>query len=694
MVVDAHVHTGKSTRLQVSAGVGLLIYALAIFAGAFLLFIVQPILAKIILPWFGGAAGVWTASMLFFQAVLLLGYLYACWTVRCLQPKAQALLHLALLGASVLVLPVRPDASWQPTGNEEPVFRILGLLGACVGLPYFLLSATGPLLQAWYARSYRVAFPYRFFALSNLGCLLALLAYPVIIEPFVTTRWQVRTWSWAYVGFLVLCSAAALVYRASGSRQGEVAEQADRGGPPRLGWKRPVLWVALAACGSTLLLAVTSHLSQNVAPVPLLWIAPLSVYLLSFVLCFDREGWYRLGLFRWLLPVVLVSLCLGLFRGDWAMSLKLGIPLFVVGLFVCCMFCHGELARTKPSSEQLTSFYLMVALGGALGGLFTSVVATRLLPGPFELQIGIAACAMLALVRLYGYSSPKHLIVLGLLMLLAFVGTVKFRASASGIRVMVRNFYGSLWVKDSDGGDGEEAARVLYHGPIIHGAQFLSAARAREATTYYGLQSGVGLALQHRRRPNQRIGVIGLGVGTLATYGRPGDYFRFYEINPLVVQLAGSQFWFLRDSEARCEVVLSDARVALEREPAQQFDVLVVDAFSGDSIPVHLMTRQAFELYFRHLKQDGVLAVHISNLYVDLAPLLRKMAAVLGKQARLIQNWSDPQQQILTATWMLMSTEANSLPEPPLEAALSRPEKRSDPRLWTDDYSNLLAVLK
>ncbi len=379
----------------------MLLYVLTIFLGAFLVFQIQPVIAKIILPWFGGSASVWSACLLFFQTVLLLGYLYAHFVVRYLRPKAQAILHASLLGVSLLLMHVIPNAAWKPAGGADPVFRILGLLTMSVGLPYLLLSATSPLAQAWYARTFQVAFPYRLFAVSNFGSLLALLSYPVLMEPYVATSHQARIWSVAFAVFCLLCTGCA--WRSLRPAAAAPEEAATPVEEPPPGWPSHLLWVALAACSSTLLLAVTNYVSQNVSPVPFLWILPLSLYLISFILTFERENWYRPAVFAGLVALSLSGMSYGLAKFDGSTDFKYVIPLFAGGLFICCMFCHGELARRKPHARHLTGFYLAIALGGALGGIFVGGLAPRLFRGSFELPIGIFACAVLGVVTLPGH---------------------------------------------------------------------------------------------------------------------------------------------------------------------------------------------------------------------------------------------------------------------------------------------------
>jgi hypothetical protein len=672
----------------------MLLYALTIFLGAFLLFQVQPVIAKIILPWFGGAAAVWSACMLFFQVVLLLGYLYAHFVVGRLRPKAQAVLHITLLCLSALLLHIMPSPAWKPTGNMDPVFRIVGLLTASVGLPYFLLAATGPLLQAWYARSFQVAFPYRLFAVSNLGCLLALLSYPVLEEPYVATGNQARIWSLVYLGFCLLCGACAWISHReprvkAAAAAPETAREADS--PPS--WASYMLWTALAACSSTLLLAVTNYITGDVAPVPFLWILPLSIYLVSFILTFEREGWYRPNLYVGLLALALGGMCYGLAKFGGGTGLMYVIPLFAGDFFLCCMFCHGELARSRPHARYLTGYYLTISLGGALGGVFVGGLAPRIFRDYLELPIGIFFCALLGLVvfrklNRYLYSGWAVLTVA-----LAVALWIQQRDFVEGTRFIARNFYGTLRV-NQDGNLGDaDATRTLVHGTITHGLQFLAPDRRRFPTTYYGRQSGVGLAILNTRRSAQRVGVIGLGAATLASYGRPGDYYRFYEINPLVIDVARRQFTYLSDCPAKVDVVLGDARLSLDREPSQRFDVLVVDAFSSDSIPVHLLTLEAFRLYFGHLRPDGVLAVHVSNTHLKLEPVVGRLAQVLGKSALLIDT-DDSENDVYGATWVLLTSQPEVFQQPAFNSASSPLTPMRGLRTWTDDYSNLFQIME
>src|SRR5579862_7992723 len=424
----------------------MILYALTVLVSAFLLFQVEPIIAKLILPWFGGSANVWTTCLLFFQIVLLLGYLYAHLTVRYLRPKAQVALHIGLLAASLLALPVIPSPAWKPVGNEDPAFRILGLLAATIGVPYFLLSTTGPLLQSWYARRYHGAVPYRLYALSNAGSMFALLSYPVLVEPIWETRLQVMGWSAGYAVFIALCGTVAISARSFGIINKAVEDAAIPAQAPD--WKRKLWWILLPACASVLLLAFTNFLSQDVAAIPFLWILPLSLYLLSFILCFDKESWYRRSTFLKFLVIALISAAYGIRPREEVMSVKGAIPLFCADLFICCMVCHGELVKLKPHPRYLTSFYLMISAGGALGGVLVGLVAPNLFPGFFELQFGLAAVAVLVLLRFRQRTRQWAMAAVATAVFVAYLG-MEIGKSTTGVRLMARNFYGVLKVRDT-----------------------------------------------------------------------------------------------------------------------------------------------------------------------------------------------------------------------------------------------------
>ena len=679
-----------------------MLYAVTILLSAFLLFEVQPMIGKIILPWFGGSAGVWNTCLLFFQASLVAGYLYAHWSTRYLKPKQQALLHVTLLAVSIALLPVLPSPDWKPSEPGDPSARILLLLGATIGLPYILLSTTTPLLQAWYVAAKPGVVPYRLFALSNFGSLLALVSFPLLVEPRATTHTQAYGWSAIYVVFVVLCAALGWSAIPGAKSMAATVESPASAGPS---WPIQMLWVALAACGSALLLSITTHLSTNVAPIPLLWVVTLGLYLASFILCFEREKTYRRAVFLPLLVVALGGAAYALFYLKGNLTIKWSIPTFVVALFIFSMACHGELARLKPDPKHLTSFYLMVAVGGALGGLFVAVIAPHLFDTYSELPLALIACP--ALVTAVLWIAPGHWPRVWLLRT-ARIAMIVFTAALAGYIIYqkhlddqrfllsVRNYYGVLRVYDLEDNANQTGSRRLIHGTISHGIQLTDPQERDTPTSYYGPKSGVGRAIRYfEQGPAVRVGVIGLGSGVTAAYGRQGDVFRFYEINPLDFNIASTWFSFLKDCKADQQVLLGDARLTLERQPNQQFDVLAVDAFSSDAIPVHLLTREAFVLYFRHLKRGGILAVHVSNRYLALAPVAARNAADLGKAAIDVSDDGEDEDYLTQSEWVLVAEDRALFNDTLFQATDITPAKAwPGLRAWTDDYSNLIQILK
>lgn len=753
-------------------------YAISIFTGAFLLFQVQPLIGKYILPWFGGSPGVWTTCLLFFQTLLLGGYAYAHLISTRLKPRTQMIVHLVLLALSLVFLPITPSESWKLQTAGNPTVRILLLLTATVGLPYLVLSATGPLLQHWFSRTHPGRSPYRLYALSNFGSLLALLSYPFFFEPRLTRHEQVVGWSAGLVVFALVCAACAVL-------AGRAKPAADAGLPvsnddPDLATDKPrvqewVLWVVFPAVASVLLLATTNKLSQDVAVIPFLWVLPLSLYLLSFILCFDHPRWYSRGGYA-AAVVVAVGVVGALLSEGNTVRLWLQVAGYSGALFVACMVCHGELFRLRPGARHLTHYYLAISAGGALGGFLVAIVAPAVLTQLLELQFGLwaliylvglmsilsksralalgsAAGAFLAVpamlfvaasttARTVGWRvafsnearewAGKHgvaaLFVLGFVALcilagrpawprewrLRLAGAPMFLCLVTGVAFVIgarqdsdlvvealRNFYGTLNVTERNADVENLRYYALTHGTITHGIQFADEPQTRLPTTYYGLHSGVGLAvLNSLSLGGRRVGVVGLGTGTLAAYGAAGDKFRFYDINPAVEHLARTRFKYLEETAATVTVVLGDARISMEKElhdgDLQQFDVLALDAFSSDAIPVHLLTREAFELYLKHLALGGVIAVHISNRYLDLEPVVYKAAQSLGLQAVTItDNPAKGDWWLYRSTWVLVSRTAEAFSAQDI-AAVAQVPPVIDPRvrLWTDDYASLLPVLK
>ncbi len=771
------------------------LFAFTITLGAFLLFSVQLLVGKYVLPWFGGAVGVWTTCLLFFQTILLAGYAYVHGSARRLASRSQTKAHTALLLISLAALaltallwpsPITPGGSWKPIGGKIAVWLVLRLLLVSVGLPGLLLATTGPLMQRWLACISPGRSPYRLYVLSNAGSLLGLLSYPVVLEPLLRLRSQAWLWS---LGYLVYVIAAAGCTRIAANTISRAAEQSDPTtdvdvpAPPSN--TRRLLWVFLAAMGSLMLVATTGFITQDVAPIPFLWVLPLAVYLVSFMVCFDHPRWYRPGLFHFfLLAATLLSIVI--YHNSWV---RLGtfIAVFLGVLFACCLFCHGELYRRRPHPAYLTSFYLMIALGGALGSVFVNLIAPLVFKGYWEMHLGIAFCAIvMAIIAIQDKSSWVHrnnpfillalivwtfwtvelwlshthgtaagffsdwrfngLAILGLICAgLAFRSKSSFEGKPAIYRPVLascclliatmaaayaltrlatsqyrhanwahRNFYGVLYIEKINAAVPDFDYYTLMHGTICHGVQLVAPSARSYPTTYYSKNSGVGLTLlNYPRRQNAaaapwalRVGVVGLGAGTIATYGQQGDIFRFYEINPEIIRVASGKygyFSFLSDSQAHVEIVEGDARISLERELAngqpQRYDILVIDAFNGDSIPIHLLTREAFELYLKHLHdEDSIIAVHVSNRVLDLPPVIAAEAEHFGLNAVYISspglmNTTLPGDLVIASKWVLLSRSRAVLSLPAIAHAASPIHMRPDLQLWTDDYSNLLQIL-
>lgn len=669
-----------------------LVYAATIFLSAFLLFQIQPLIGRIVLPRFGGVASVWTTCMLFFQALLLLGYLYAHWSIQWLAPRTQRVVHGVLLAAGIVATLRGLSTSTAPVGIADPTLAVLWTLTMLVGLPYFILSSTGPLLQAWFAgETARV--PYRLFSLSNLGSMLALLSYPLLVEPRMVLGEQTAAWAG---GFVVFCALIAIV-AAPGWRThaGPRAAMTRQVATP--GASAAMLWVLLAFCPSVLLLAVTHYASDAIAPIPLLWIVFLSVYLLSFILCFESDRWYRRAWFVPALFVVLALLTYGSAAGSAAFGVRVNIALSVLALFVASMACHGELARRRPDPAHLTRFYLWVSVGGVLGGVFVGLLAPHLFDDYYELGIAVVA-SLIAVGMLSSQSAPSPALARIGAAIMAFV-TVCVAAGFVYKAVMTherfaflaRNFYGKLALEDKQ--PQGALVRTLYHGGIIHGLQSFHV-RPPQPTTYYTRGSGLGAAMTALDTARPRaIGVIGLGSGTIAAYGRAGDRFRFYDINPLVVDIARRSFTYLADCRAQVDIVLGDGRLALQKYADRRFDLLVVDAFSGDSIPVHLLTREAMALYFARLAQGGIVAVHISNRYLDLEPVLAEHAAQMGKAARVFEADADTGNQGYATTWVLLAESDDTFRHAAFVEG-EQPERKPGMREWADDYSSVVRLLE
>jgi hypothetical protein len=675
------------------------VYAATVFLSAFLLFQVQPLIARFILPWFGGSAAVWSAALLFFQLVLLGGYFYAHCLIRYLKPIQQLVVHLGLLFVSLSALPIVPSAAWKATGGGDPTLRILLLLGATVGLPYMLLSATSPLLQAWYLRTHKGAIPYRLFALSNLGSMLALLTYPTLIEPSLALHSQAVMWSSAFAVFAVVCALAAWKSREGVDPIQLIAE--EDAPPPRLPEK--LLWIGLAACASVLLLAVTSHLTQNVAPIPLLWVVPLSLYLLSFILCFESDRLYNRIIF---LPLLVGALTLFTYGEYWYENnydvVKRLIPALCGALFVCCMVCHGELARRRPHPRYLTQFYLMVSIGGAMGGLFVALASPRIFRDYMELPAAMAAMAVMVTCVLWNKTPGvpraawmRAALVIATVGLAGYLGYKETKKERIYLR-SARNFYGVLHVRDDAAGlYGAPAQRVLVHGTIDHGTQLLQPGSERIPTSYFGYSSGVTRAIRAvGKRGPIKLGILGLGAGVTASLARAGDTLHYYEINPLVLDIATHQFGFLPGCPADKHVYLGDGRLVLESLPDEHLDFFALDAFTSDSVPVHLLTREAYKTYLRHLKPDGVMAINISNRYLDLGPVVAQAMTEMGWSGVTVDDEGQDEPFYSGNTWVVLARSPRFFDSPSFKGSSKTLKPKPGFRTWTDDFSNLIQILK
>lgn len=802
-------------------------YALTIFLGAFLLFQLQPLIGKFILPWFGGGPGVWTVCLLFFQTLLLGGYAYAHWTSR-LAPRRQVILHLILVLGALLLLPIIPPEHWKPAGTDNPTLQILGLLVATVGGPYFVLASTSPLLQQWFGRTHPGKTPYRLYALSNAGSLLGLLSYPFVVEPQFTRHAQARLWGSGLVLYALGCAwcatnvwrnglfAAQKVPLTHTLSQREREQQPRTEAHPKLKGKsaslvgafnrelaqKPAafdraLWLLLPGCGSVLLLASTNKLCQDVAVVPFLWVLPMALYLLSFIITFESARWYARFPFVLALTAAAGGISWALFHAS-ELAVWQQLVFYAGGLFVCCMVCHGELYRLRPDPAYLTSFYLLIAAGGALGGLFVAVIAPIIFRDYYELHCALTACGVLLamlcirdaartraqptgarprpapampqgkwratfrsavsapgewtwlactlpLIGFWGLDrflasfgqelgqarNPTFTVMriaiwsLLAVLIISWVARGKLRGftywpwlaccwlvlgaaslgialwmqslkSGGGVVYMSRNFYGVLTVYEREPQTPKDHYFLLRHGRITHGLQFVDPKEALWPTAYYGPESGIGMAMEALPDRAVHIGLVGLGVGTLSAYSHPGDEVRIYEINPEVENLARTRFTYLNRCPGQVKIVAGDARLSLEREPPQNFDLLALDAFSSDSIPVHLLTREAFQIYERHLNTNGLLAIHISNHYLDLEPVVTALAHEFHFQsARIDYDEVAEQWWLYPSSWILLTREPNLLTSPEMSAAITAPNTNTiSVPLWTDDYASLFRILK
>jgi hypothetical protein len=805
-----------------------LVYAATIFTSAFLLFQIQPMISKAILPWFGGTPAVWTVCLLFFQSLLFAGYAYAHFTNAWLRPGQQAALHVVLLIAALALLNVLPSSTLQPRGDADPTRAILTILAVTIGLPYLVLSATGPLLQAWFAHSFPGRTPYRLYALSNVGSLLALLSYPFLFEREFDLTGQSRLWSAGFIAFAFLCAFAAWRVRKTSVGQAvldhppplesvagvepHAASVPVEVSEPRAG--HVLMWLLLPAFASIVLMATTNHISTDVAVVPLLWIVPLALYLLTFIIAFDRPTWYRpttiavltllaiypasalyknnnvgtIRLYKCGMTGRTIQTIANLFQktsdkdlDDDADASESEGPHVKVGfrtallvnfatMFCICLLCHGQLARLKPPTRYLTAYYLMMSAGGALGGIAVSLVAPHVFHTIFEWQLAIFTAAICAagiilsavVTRAVGRCTPHapregihhattrelsrtergdytpslwpRYLLIALLFPFSFIFldlTEYLFSRRAGAVYESRNFFGALTIKESDPADPADDELTLLNGTTIHGSQFVSNQLRGTPTTYYATTSGVGLVLNyfHANRPpgGVRIGDVGLGAGTLAAYALKFDSIRFYEINPTVIDISTSGKWFTYVSDckkrgAHCDIKLGDARLSLQNEADSSspprsgegpgegqstsrtekilpYHVLVLDAFSGDAVPTHLLTAEAMDIYLPRIASeanmgvDGALLIHVSNRYLDLDRVARGAAQHIGFECLQIRSEANDAQSINSADWVVLTKNKALLAKLRPSATQPLPDDKP-PVLWTDAHSSLFEILR
>jgi hypothetical protein len=668
----------------------------AVFLASFLLFLVEPIAAKQLLPLFGGSAAVWITCLVFFQTALLVAYLCAHWLAH----RTHWVLHFVLL-----LLACASAVAWatktidMSRASQHPISAIFAALALSIGLPFLALGATSPLLQVWLARLETSGIPYRLFALSNLASLLALALYPTLIEPHLTLKAQRIAWCLGFGAFAIV--SAILTWRTRSAsfhptqnEDGDESATAEIGAPAPLSHK--LLWVLLPMGAAMQLSAVTSYITANIAAIPLLWILPLAVYLITLILAFQFPRILPRGIITRFLVVMLAGLGYMLSQVDVSLPLRIGLTFFLVEVFISCLFCHTEAYALRPErASESTLFYLCFAGGGALGAFLIGIVSPLLFSFNYDLALTFFVTALLALAVTWSSGWAQRMLWATASILLLALVIMLHMAYQRNTPIAIRNFYGSLRVRESLSAYPGAMMRTLTNGSIQHGTQIFSKELRKTPTTYYAEDSGIGLALRFCCEGRARnIGGIGLGVGTIAAYGQAGDRIRFYEINPAVTPIAQNVFSYLRESGAQISIVDGDGRSSLSREHPQNFDVLVVDAFSGDAIPLHLLTTQAIDIYKRHLAPGGILAFHVSNQHVDLEPEIALLGKAAGMDVRRVSSVANQERGEFTATWMLLTNNRSFFTQPEVASRVRQPDEDLGVHLWTDEYSSLLPLLR
>jgi hypothetical protein len=733
------------------------LFAFSLFVSSALLFLIQPMIGRMVLPLLGGTPSVWNTCLVFFQATLLAGYAYAHALPGWLGERRHVLLHLGLLLLPLAVLPVALPHHWAPPDETSPVFWLFGLLLMSIGLPFFVVATSSPLLQRWFAASGHPSAhdPYFLYAASNLGSLTALLGYPLLVEPLLTLEDQSRLWMAGYGLLLLLTARCAFCCR----RTVEAREE----GPslptdeltstiPPLGWKRRLRWLLLAFVPSSLMLSVTTYLSTDIAAMPLLWVAPLGLYLLTFVLAFARKEWISHAfLARWM-PLVVLMIALVLVS-EATEPIGVLLALHLLALFWISLLCHSTLVRDRPPGAQLTEFYLWLSAGGVLGGLFNALLAPLLFksvveypvvlvlacllrpaptplknaePGPrahlfdFALPAAVGCLTAALIVSSQAYDLEPGPISIGCMFALPMVLCYTFLerpirfALGIGAVLLASSLYGgvhgrTLYRARSFFGvhrvtlDPTGSFRMLVHGNTLHGQQSVDPARAREPLTYYTRKGPIGevFAALHGDARLHNVAIVGLGTGALTCYAEPGQHWTYYEIDPAVVAIArdSGQFTFFTGGPVQPDLILGDARRKLVQS-TERYGLLVIDAFSSDSIPIHLLTREALQIYLDHLSEDGLLVFNISNRYLDLERVLADLACqadpplVCLAQQDLNPRADEKLRGAAPSHWLVLARQRQAVAKLLRRGSWRDVPGRPDRPVWTDDYSNLLGVLK
>lgn len=718
-----------------------LLFALTIFTSASLLFIIQPMFARMALPLLGGAPSVWNTALVFYQTVLLLGYGYSHLLTKYFKPRQQVLIHCGLLLTPLLVLPIAIPAGWQAPTTDFPIAWLLSLFAVALGLPFFVVSASSPLLQAWFGTSEQNRNPYVLYAMSNVGSMLALLAYPLIVEPNTSLALQSSSWRW---GYLLL----VLLFIGCGIRVWQRAPQAviSQNTQPTqsIDWQRRIKWIAWSAIPSSLLVSVTTFITTDIVAMPLLWVIPLALYLLTFIFVFANKIIIPKQALIWLMPILVMLIILTMISEANSPILLLLI-LHLLSLFVVTMVLHQQLADDRPEPQKLTEFYLLMSLGGVIGGIFNGLIAPLIFDAVWEYPLMLCLALMLApwrkpkptnrqewlkLLRVPGLmillsiglvlgikafdyhgQSVGYAILFSVAMLVAYTQSrnpLAFGLSLGGFFSVVsiigfsqstviyqeRSFFGVNRVVNS-----ANRLHLLMHGTTLHGMQFLDPALSKRPLTYYSLNGPLNEIFQivNQQPATKTIGVVGLGSGATACYAQPQDTWRYFEIDPVVIEIAQNQqfFSFLSQCTPQAPVIVGDARISLAHE-TQPFDLLMMDAYSSDAIPTHLITVEAIELYLSKVKSDGIIAFHISNRYLNLEPVLHDLAAELGLLA-LVHEYNTDQSVLeegnIGTKWVIFTKNQALYQQFIDQYQWQNLQNRPNDRLWTDDYSSIITTL-